>query len=234
MLLRDWNMRRQALPLAAIFFGSPLFLVVGNIRKSPFISGDFTLKNFSLMHILPHLLGIGLAVLCPLISYTAEPDGASMFIPLPLGRLRPSVRGVYMSLWMPMGVIHLLLLGPCIWFWGFVQGILFVGFSLALVSLYLSLTILLIDGFPFANAFRPSSGAELPVILLGGMVLAHLFGVFQWFIFRNALLVLAVAIVLALLSAAIARFSLGRLEEKARANLALVGFGPQKMFKELD
>jgi len=234
MLLRDWNLRRQALPLVAIYFGSPLFLVIGNIRNSPFFSGDFTLKNFSLMHILPHLLGIGLAVLCPLLSYTAEPVGASMFVPLPLGRLRPFVGGVCLSLWVPMGIIHLLLLGPCIWFWGAVQGILFVGFSLALVSLYLSLAVLLVDGFPFANAFRPSSGAELPVLMLGGMVPALIFGIFQWIIFRNTLLVLAAAVVLALLSAAVSRSSLGRFEKKARANLAVMGFGPQKMFKELE
>jgi hypothetical protein len=234
MLRRDWNIRRQALPVAGMFVFYPLILSISSIHRSPVISGDWSISSFSPMHTLPHMLGIGLVILCPLISYTAEPRGSAMFVPLPIGRLRPFVRGIYLSLYMPLGIIHLLLLAPCIWIWGAVWGALFIGFSAVLVSLYLGLAIVLVDGFPFANTFRPSAGAEFPVLLLLGMIPVAMFAVIQWIIFHNALLVLGAMIVLAFLSLVVTHFSLGNLEKKVRAQLKLLGIGSPGMFKEME
>ena len=233
MLRRDWNIRKQALPVIGMFVLYPLILSVSSIRHSPVISGDWSIQSFSPMHTLPHMLGIGLVILCPLISYTAEPLGAAMFVPLPIGRLRPFVRGMYLSLCLPIGVIHLLLLGPCIWIWGLAWGTLFIGFSAVLVAFYLSLALLLVDGFPFATAFRPSAGAEFPVILLLGMIPVGIFAVIQWIIFHKALLVLVAVIVLAFLSLVTTHFRLGNLEKKVHAQLKLLGIGSPAMFKEV-
>jgi len=234
MFRRDWNFRRQVIPMVLPFLIAPLAAVIASIRKSPFVTGSFAIADFSLMHLFPHFLGLMLAVACMLVPYTAEPKGASVFVNLPIGRLRPFVRGIYVSLWLPVTILHLLLLVPCIWFWGVAHGVLFIFFSVALVSIYAGLGMLLVDGFPFANAFKPSMAKAMPLIYLAAAIPILFFAAVQWLVFHNALLVLASATVLALLAFAIAHFSLGRLENTVRVNLTQLGFLPTEMFKELE
>jgi hypothetical protein len=234
MFRRDWNFRRQALPVIAYFTILALVPIVRSIRSSPFLRGGFSIRDFSPMHIFPHALGVILAMMCSLTTYTAEPRGASIFVPLPMGALRPFARGVYLSLWVPVGILHVCLLGPCIWFWGIMPGVLFIGFSLALVSFYLSLCLFLIDGLPFANAFKPSMGPALPLILLVALIPIGFFAVMQWLVFHNRFLVFTGAIALAALAFVAAHFSLGNLENKIRVNLNLLGFGPQQIFSEVE
>ncbi len=234
MLRRDWNFRRQAIPNLSPFVLVPLAAVIASIRKTPFTLSGFSARDFSLMHLLPHCVGMALVVACMLISYTAEPKGSSVFAGLPIGRLGPFVRGIYASLWLPAIILHLCLLVPCIWFWGAVQGLLFIGFSAALVSLYTGLAIFLIDGFPFANAFRPSMVSAMPVIFLFSAFTAVFFAAIQWFVFHYVYLVLGTAVLIGALACTVAHFSLGKLENKIRVNLTLLGLGPAQMFKELE
>jgi hypothetical protein len=78
MLRRDWNFRRQALPLVSYLTILLLLPIVRYIRISPFVREGFSIRDFSPMHILPHLPGISLAIMCSLVSYTAEPKGAAI------------------------------------------------------------------------------------------------------------------------------------------------------------
>jgi ABC-2 type transport system permease protein len=229
MVRRDWNFRLQAFWNMGAGLILLLLMVVKGIRVSPFASGAF-----SPMHAVPHVLGVLLAVVCRLMSYTAEPQGASLFVTLPLVPLRPFVRGAYLSLWLPAGILHLCLLGPCIWFWGVAEGMLFISFSMALASVYVGLTVFFVDGFPFANAFKPSVGKELSMVFLIMLIPIAPLLLVQWLIFHHAFLVMAAAIALAFLAFVAAHFSLGRLEKRIHANLQLLGFGPQQMFKELE
>ena len=107
-------------------------------------------------------------------------------------------------------------------------------FSAALVSVYAALAVLLVDGLPFANAFKPSMAKAMPLVYLAAALPIFFFAVIQWLVFHNAFLVLAVAIALVLLAYVIAHFSLGRLESKVRINLTMLGFVPTEMFKELE
>jgi hypothetical protein len=234
MLRRDWNFRRQIIPNVWPFLIPPLVAVITSIRKSPFVTGGLSIRDFSLMHLFPHFIGLTLAVACFLISYTAEPKGSSVFVNLPIGRLGPFVRGIYASLWMPAAAVNLCLLIPCMWFWGVTQAALFVAFSTALVSIYVSLAILFIDGVPFANAFKPTMATGMPMVYLGAALPIFFFVVIQWFVFHSALLVLAMSFAMALLAFVIAHFTLERLEAKTRTNLTQLGFLPTEMFKELD
>jgi hypothetical protein len=234
MLRRDWNFRRQGLPFVGYFVIFLPLIIVKAIKISPFVRAGFSIRDFSPMHFLPHILGVILAIMCSLIAYTAEPKGPSMFVPLPMKCLRPFARGIYLSLWCPMGVLHLFLLVPCIWLWGIIPGVLFICFSLALVSFYLGVCLLLIDGLPFATAFKPSMGSALPLTLLFALIPIGLFAVIQWLVFHSAWLVLIGAVVLAALAFVAAHFSLGNLEKKIRENLNLLGLGPQQIFKEAE
>jgi hypothetical protein len=234
MLRRDWNFRRQVIPMVVPFVLAPLMAVISSIRKSPFATGGFSVTDFSPMHLFPHFMGLILAVTCMLIPYTAEPKGASVFINLPIGRLRPFVRGIYSSFWMPLAIVHLCLLIPCIGFWGVTHAVLYIFFSAALVSVYAALALLFIDGVPFANAFKPSMTKAMPLVFLAAALPMFFFAVIQWLVFYNTLLVLAMATALVLLACVIGHFSLGRLESKVRINLTMLGFVPTEMFKELE
>ena len=105
---------------------------------------------------------------------------------------------------------------------------------MALISIYAGLAILLMDGFPFADAFKPGMAKAMPLIYLAAAIPILFFAAIQWLVFHSALLVLASATVLALLAYATAHFSLGRLENTARVNLTQLGFLPTEMFKELE
>jgi ABC-type Fe3+/spermidine/putrescine transport system ATPase subunit len=147
---------------------------------------------------------------------------------------RSFVRGVYLSLWVPTAILFLILLVPCLWFWGLIPAGLFIGFSLALESFYLALGIFLVDGFPFANAFKPSMVNLQPLILFGALIPIGIFAGIQWFVFHNAFRVVAAAIILAGLAYGAAHCSLKELERKLRKNLVLLGYGPSQMFRELE
>jgi hypothetical protein len=229
MCRRDWNFRIQGLWNISTCLVFLVLLIIAGTRVSPDTS-----MGFSPMHGLPHLLGMTLAVVCCLIPYTAEPHGASVFGYLPLGSLQSFVRGIYLSLWMPVGIVHFGLLFICMWFWGVKEGLLFVFFSVSLTSVYLAIAVSFIDGFPFANAFKASAGKELSMVFLIMLIPVLPLFVLQWLVFHNPMLVLGASIASAFLAFAGARFALGRLEKRIQVNLRHVGLPPQQMFKELE
>jgi hypothetical protein len=229
MMRRDWNFRMQTFWFMGLGLIWLAMIVITGIRTSPFAE-----KSFSPTHGVPHILGLLMAVACKMMSYTAEPQGSGMFVPLPLGPLKPFARGICLSPWVPVGILHLCLLGPCIWFWGAVDGTLYIGFSAALTTLYLCLAIFFIDGFPFANAFKPSIGKSLNGVILIMLIPIFIIAIIQWLIFRSKTLVLIVAVILVFLAYAAAHISLGRLRNRIHENLKLMGFGPQQIFKELE
>ncbi len=235
MFRRDWNFRQQAFPYMAMLLLAGLAVAIKGIRNSPFGSAGFAIENFSLMHLFPHCLGLILAIACAFLSFTSEPKGSSIFITLPLRNLRPFVKGVYLSLWIHIVALpHFFLLGPCIWFWGMVHGMIYVAFSASLASLYLGMAFFFIEGFPFANPFKPSMGTVMNIPILTVMVLAVILVGLQWFLFINPLLVLGAALASTVLALIIAPISLRNLEKKAGKNLELLRLSPQKIFREAE
>lgn len=231
MCRRDWHFRRQMVLVALPIFFALVGTAIIGMRTPPIGS----VRGFSSMHLFPQMLGWIAAIACTMIPYTAEPQGSSIFVGLPIERLRPFVRGVYLSLWMPIvGVTHLCLLIPCAWFWGIADALLFVFYSAAQVSFYLSLMLLFIDGLPFANRFKPSVASGMQVTILCAIVLAIVFAGIEWLIFRSVALVFGVTVVLALLAFVAAHLSLGKLERAIRENLKLLGRAPQTILKELE
>jgi len=208
--------------------------LIKGIPNSPFVHGNFSLRDFSPVHFLPGFIGWSFALICSLIPYSAEPKGSGMFVCLPFGRLKSFVRGVYLSTWLPVAFLHACLLGPCIWFWGAAHALLFICFSLALSTCYLDAALFLIEGFPFATAFKPSRAKDLQMVVVLGFIPILLFTAIQWILFYNAFHVLSAAIILTFLAYGAARLSLGELEKRIRVSLTMLGFTPSQMFKELE
>jgi hypothetical protein len=167
-----------------------------------------------------------------MMRYTAEPAGSWIFGVVPIGRLRPFARGIYLSLWLPVALIHILMLGPCIWFWGVGPAALFVLFGVAMVSIYVSAAAFVVSSVPFTQAFVPGkTNATLPLLL--GFFMALILGVLQWLVFHSMALVLSVTPALIVASCVIGFFSLRRLEQHIRTELQLLALPPQQIFKTL-
>ena len=235
MLRRDWNFRRQGLPhMMMVLTALPIVLVLGT-KTSPFPLLTASHRAFSGMHFLPHCLGMLALVPCSLLAYTAEPRGSWIFTILPMGRLKPFVGGIYLSLWFPIvGITHLCLLTPCIWFWGVAQATLFIAYSAAIVSFYLSLSLFLIDGLPFVEAFAPFASQGLQFRILGGLLCAVVLGGLQWVLFHSMWLVLGSACTFGVLALVVGRAGRIRLEKEMAANLQRLSLGPQQMFKDVE
>jgi hypothetical protein len=230
MLRRDWNIKRQALPSVAMPILALLIIGFSKIGISPFAPG-----RFAPIHALPHALAYMLLLPIHLLSQTDQPQGAAVFLSLPFRNMKAYARGVYCSLWLPgVGIAHLLLLFPAIWFWGWKEALLFVAFSTAMASLYLSVELFLTDGLPFANPVRVSAQASiLPVILIGAPCAAIL-ALLQWLIFRSTSAAMIATALVSCLAVLVTRFSLRRMAGEFHANLLALSLGPSRLFKPID
>jgi hypothetical protein len=105
MMRRDWHFRRTVIPYAVLFPFSMLAITISSgTGVSPF-------RGFSPVFVFPHVLGLLAAGVCRMIPYTAEPQGAAIFISLPMDRLRVFARSIYLSLWVPIvGIMHICML----------------------------------------------------------------------------------------------------------------------------
>lgn len=236
MLRRDWHFRRQAVPLTAMYFIGMVGLAVSGIRTSPFVSGGLSVRTFPPMLAFPVIASMIGLMPCAMLRFTAEARGAWIFTILPFERLRPFVRGMFLSLWVPIvGFIHLCLIIPCIWFWGAAHGMLFVLFSATLASLLLALAFLLISSLPFSEDFAPGKleDARMAMIVALPLLLVLCAGV-GWLVFHSALLVAAAATVFLLLAGVVAHAGFSKLEREIRAQLKLLHLGPQHLFKEVE
>jgi hypothetical protein len=230
MLRRDWNLKRQALPMVAM----PIIAIIG-IGFSQIGISPFTPGRFAPLHALPHVLAFMLLFPIAIMSQTDQPQGAAIFLTLPFRNMGAFARGVYCSLWLPsIGVAHLLLIFPAIWFWGWKDALLFVVFSTAMASLYLSVELFLMDGLPFANPVRLSAQNSLMPVMLVGAPCAAILALLQWLIFRSHTAAAIATVSVLLLAVLVTRFSLRHMANEFRANLLSLGLGPSRLFKPLD
>ncbi len=235
LLLRDWNFRRQGLPNTIMMLSALPIIVVTGFETAPFTLSAATRRSFSSMHFLPHCLGLLAAVPCSLLAYTAEPRGSWIFTILPMGKVQPFIRGIWLSLWIPVvAITHLCLLGPCIWFWGVTQAVLFIMYSAAVVSFYLSLALFLVEGLPFTEAFAPQKSSSLQLGTLGGLLLAVIMGGIQWVLFHSMWLVPGAACVFIVLAFVVGRAGRIRLEREITMDLQRLSLAPQRIFKDLE
>jgi hypothetical protein len=230
MMRRDWNFRRQALPMivSTAYFLTILSLI--QMRVSPFAAG-----KFAPIHVFPHLLALMLLLPVAILSQGEQAQGAWVFLTVPFRDTRAFARGVFFSLWLPgVGLPHLVLLAPAIWFWGLTEALLFLAFSAAFASIYLAAELFLLEGLPFSNPIRLSAQAALmPIMMLGGMCAAVL-GFLQWLLFRRHATAAVAAAALLLLACLITKLSLNHLVSELRTNLLTLAQAPSRLFKGIE
>jgi hypothetical protein len=230
MMLRDWQFRRQLVPLSVCVLIGLVPLVARGFRIDPLS------RRFTNIHLLPHAYGAFLFLICNFLPYSADYKGAWIFLLAPVGSLGRFSRGVHALLWLEMIVLpHMLLLGLSVWQWGLWHGFLFTAYSLAVASFYLALDLRRIEGAPFSRQVNPAAGATLlPLMMLGGLAIAVVVGIQYWFIFRSAAIVLVTTAVVGAAAYVLTRHSLDVLEVSIRYHLGLLSQEAGKLYEEIN
>ncbi len=229
MMVRDYQVRRALVSLLPML----ILLLAGlpsALKVSPF-SGQF-----SRMHFAPHVFGFLLFSICPVLSYGSDFKGVWVFLIVPSRVLGPFARGVHAALWLAVVVIpHMVLVALAAWKWGWLDAGLFTSFSAALVSLYLGLELLLIDGVPFSKQLRRASGAFLlPLMMVGALAAGAMVALQYFLLFPSRIGVAASAVAFGSAAYFVTRRSLKSLEDTMRFNLGIVSSEATLLYKEVD
>jgi len=228
MMLRDWQFRRQMLPLIPMVL-VPMVAAVRQIGISPF-SG-----TFSAMHIFPHVFGMAFYVISTVIVFGTDHQGAWIFLLAPAGAFRGFARGVYARLLSLIIALHAILLVLLAWCWGIRDAGLFVAYSTAVAAVYLGLEMRLIEGMPFSK--QPDASRNpfiLPMMLLGGVVMAIAVGLQYFLVFRSPLVVMAVTLALTAAAWLVTRSSLEAFEVNIRFHLGILSTESKGLYVEVE
>jgi hypothetical protein len=228
MMVRDWQFRRQLIPLLPIIVGN-VILLIQDWRTSPF-SG-----KFASAHVLPHVIGVWLFFICLILPYGSDYKGAWVFQLPPSRNFNRFARGVHGLLFLALVVLPNAALLPFVcWAWGLWQGSLFAAFSLAVSSIYLSLTLRMVEGLPFARQLEGNLGAGImPLVMLGGLFIAASVAVQHWVLFRSPFAVLAATVGLSLIAAWATKSSVAAFADSIRFNLGLESNESGSLYAEL-
>jgi hypothetical protein len=227
MMLRDWQFRRQMIPLIPMAL-VPIVSASQGMRTSPF-SGKFTA-----MHIFPHGFGILFYVMTSVLVFGSDYKGAWLFLLAPAGAFRGFTRGVYARLFTLIVVPHAVLLVVAVRNWGVRDATLFTLYSMAVAAVYLGLELRLIEGIPFSQQPEASRNPFiLPMMLLGGAVMAVAVGL-QYWIFRSPAAVIAVTLALAGSAWFLTGKSLAAFEISIRFHLGMLSTESKGIYTEVD
>jgi hypothetical protein len=229
LALRDYQFRRNAAPMAAALLVGLVPAVWKGWRTDPF-SGAFTT-----MHLLPHILGLFLFFACNMLQFGNDFKAAWLFLLAPGRAFEPFARGVHAVLWIN-GVLvpHAVALPALAWAWGIGHAALFVAYSAALASLYLSLTLRLIEAVPFTKQTNAEQGATLmPMIMAAGAAGAVVVGLQYLLLFKSPAAVALGTAVIGTAAYFLTRSAIGTLETSMRYSLALLSSEAGTLYKEV-
>jgi hypothetical protein len=229
MMLRDWQFRRQMMMLAPVVIMSFVALFSRGLRVNPFYG------KFTMVHALPHIAGGALCLICTALPYGGDCKGSWIFLAVPASAFGPFARGVYARLWLAViATPHAVLLVALAWFWGLPDAVLFIAYSAAAASAYLSLELRLIDGVPFTKPPNTAQGAyQIPIMIAGGIGMAIAMALQYFFIFRSRAVVAAVTIAVGAVAWIVTRRSLGAFERTIRFHLGLLTAESGDFYKEM-
>jgi hypothetical protein len=199
------------------------------MRESPFQG------KFSPMHFLPHGIGIMAFLVCTVLAHGSEFKASWIFLCVPNTTFRGFVRGVhaFLCFWL-IGVPNAVFYPMWVYRWGALDASIFVLFSLAVASLYLALSLRLIEGLPFGQPVDTNRGAVLmPLMIGGGMVVALVVALQHFLLFHSRALVTGVATATAIGAYFAARSGLHTFEVAIRYKLGQTSQESTMLYKEV-
>ncbi len=227
---RDFQFRRQLVVFGLFSLAQAVQLMKEGWRTDPF-SGRFTV-----VHLLPHVLGFWLVAICSVLAYGSDYKSAWIFLLAPARAFRGFARGVWAALWLqviavPHGVLFLVLA----WSWGVPHAGLFIAYSIAVSSTYLALDLRLIEGVPFTSqvdaARNPIQG---PIMFMGALAGAAAVALQYFLIFPSPWVVAMVTAVIGTAAYFLTRGSLSAVEAAFRYHLGLLSAESGTLYKEID
>lgn len=229
LMLRDWQFRRQFLfaAIGIVLLGVQIFAT--GWRTDPFS------RQFSTVHLLPHLLGALLFMICILLPHTNDHKGVWIFLLAPPRVFGCFARGVHALLWIEIIVIpHIGLLLLFVWVWGIGKAALFIAYSVAAASVYLAIELRVMNGLPFSKPVNPSTGAAmLPMMIVGGIAMGVVVALQYFFLFRSPAIVALAAAVTGATAWFLTRRNLVAFENSIHHELGLISAEVPSMFKEV-
>jgi hypothetical protein len=231
MMMRDWQFRRQLLSIIPLFLfvGAGFVNAVVSNTPSPFAAG------FSPAHMLPHVIGVLLLMMCRFLQYGTDYKGIWLFLIVPDHALYRFAQGVHASLWLTFLLIpHALLTGVFIWRWGIADTALFLAYSAGASSIYLAAGLNRIDGVPFGKQVNPSPAAGMQLEMLLTILLVGIALGIQWLIFRSHLGVAVLTPIICAVAYILTRLSLSRFDLSIRHNLAVESGASKLLYTEAE
>jgi hypothetical protein len=231
MARTDWQFRRTAYPMLLQFMILPLLgLARTGLGHSPFQPGPPTFSQ-----LLPHCAGALGLIFSFAILYSNQHRAAWIFITFPEASIRSFARGIFWTLWSALSVLPVVLFPLCAWRWGIGDALLFMVYSLAIGSFYLSLELFLIDGMPFANPPEQLKGSMSGPLILVALLGASVLVLLQWlFVFQSRFVTAGAILVFIGGAYLLARVSIRYLEVNVLHNLHIIAMGRKGMFKEVN
>jgi hypothetical protein len=230
MMRRDWQFRRQIFMLAPLAMISAGAIVSGGLRANPFS------RQLTMIHGLPHIVGMALFTVCIALPYGSDHKGSWIFLAAPAAAFARFARGVFALLWLVFVAIpHVALFPLLAWLWGMPDALLFLTYSAAAASAYLSMELRLIDGVPFTQPPDPSQGArQMLLSIVGIFVLVIAVGVQYFVIFRSRALVAVAAVAIGAAAWIATRRSLRAVERTMRFRLGLLRAESGRFYREVE
>jgi hypothetical protein len=233
MAKSDWHFRLSLLPVLFIYVLFPAITITraldGQLGASPFTG------RFGLVYLIPHLAAFGGFTICSMLPFSDQHRASWIYLTAPLDGIRSFVTGIFWALWIPLGAGTAVLAPIFAWYWGVPDALLFVAYSVALGSFYLSLDLLLVDGLPFANPPKQTGSFLGAPLIIGNIVAVVGIVVLQWYvIFQYRLATIGSVVAFAAAAYAMTRVSIRHLQTNVLYNLHAIAGGRGAMFKEIE
>jgi len=229
LVLRDWQFLKNAAPLIPLPILFVTFVLARTGLGSPFGPG------FAFIHLLPHVLGLVIFLICQFLAYGNDFKAIARFVIAPDSSFRPFAAGIHAALWLLLAALPNLLSLPVLgWFWPVRDALLFVAFSTAVASLYLGVSLRFIDGVPFGTQAAPTHGAVgLGVMLIFVMAAGIAVGI-QYLLFRSMLAVVLVTLIVGAGARFLTRAVLDDYAARIRLQLQRAASGSVPLYKEVE
>lgn len=226
MIARDWQFRRQV-----VGFLPSLVIAVAATRsfENPFG------KEFSTIHLFPHTLGLMAFFVCGILLGGSHHKAIWVFELAPAGAIPRFANGVFAGLWTILVLSpHALAIPAMVWFWPLGDALVFTCYSVAVVTLYLSLLLFLVDGLPFGHEPEASQTASMLGAMMGGGIAAAAAVALQHYVLFQSLGTAILAALAVVAAAALAgRRSIAGLAVAIQFHLARIGEQKRGMHQEV-
>ena len=157
---------------------------------------------------------------CLFLAYGDDYKAVSSLAIVPDSSFRLMARGIHAGLWLRLVVIpNAFCLVVLTWSWGVWDALWFIAYGIAVASFYLAVGVRLIDGIPFGKQTPPDRNIVAPGLMLMFLIVLGVAVGIQYIVFRSAVAVAAVTIIVSVGAYYLTMATLADFESRMRQGL---------------